>query len=84
MPYKSAQETEAWVSDSIDVAKALGCHNCFAGFFGEGDLREDPEGQEEVVRRLRKVAPKQKNLAVNLVIECCFSAEDAPGNHSAL
>lgn len=76
VPYKSAPETEAWVSDSIDVAKALGCTNVLLAFFGEGDLREDPEGQAEVVRRLRKVAPKAEKSGVNLAIESWLSAEE--------
>lgn len=76
VPYKSAPETEAWVRDSIDVAKALGCTNVLLAFFGEGDLREDPEGQAEVVRRLRKVAPKAEAMGVNLAIESWLSAEE--------
>lgn len=76
VPYKSAPETEAWVRDSIDVAKALGCTNVLLAFFGEGDLRKDPEGQAEVVRRLRKVAPKAEATGVNLAIESWLSAEE--------
>ncbi|MDN3688843.1 sugar phosphate isomerase/epimerase family protein [Cyclobacterium jeungdonense] len=76
VPYKSAPETEAWVSDSVEVAKALGCTNVLLAFFGEGDLREDPEGQAEVVRRLRKVAPKAEAVGVNLAIESWLSAEE--------
>lgn len=76
VPYKSAPETEAWVRDSIDVAKALGCTNVLLAFFGEGDLRDDPEGQAEVVRRLRKVAPKAEATGVNLAIESWLSAEE--------
>lgn len=76
VPYKSAPETEAWVRDSIGVAKALGCTNVLLAFFGEGDLREDPKGQAEVVRRLRKVAPKAEAMGVNLAIESWLSAEE--------
>ncbi|WP_163377717.1 sugar phosphate isomerase/epimerase family protein [Cyclobacterium sp. SYSU L10401] len=76
VPYKSAPETVAWVRDSIGVAKALGCTNVLLAFFGEGDLREDPEGQAEVVRRLRKVAPKAEAMGVNLAIESWLSAEE--------
>ncbi|WP_162343356.1 sugar phosphate isomerase/epimerase family protein [Cyclobacterium salsum] len=76
VPYKSAPETEDWVRDSIDVAKALGCTNVLLAFFGEGDLREDSEGQAEVVRRLRKVVPKAEAMGVNLAIESWLSAEE--------
>ncbi|SHM41635.1 Sugar phosphate isomerase/epimerase [Cyclobacterium lianum] len=76
IPYKSAPETVAWVNDSIDVARNLGCTNILLAFFGEGDLREDPEGQKEVVRRLREVAPKAERSGVNLAIESWLSAGD--------
>ncbi|SEJ14207.1 Sugar phosphate isomerase/epimerase [Cyclobacterium xiamenense] len=76
VPYKSAPETEAWVRDSIDVASALSCTNILLAFFGKGDLRDDPEGKAEVVRRLRKVAPKAEEMGVNLAIESWLSAEE--------
>ena len=76
VPYKSAPETEAWVRDSIDVASALSCTNVLLAFFGKGDLRDDPEGKAEVVRRLRKVAPKAADKGVNLAIESWLSAEE--------
>lgn len=76
VPYKSAPETVPWVRDSIDVAKNLGCTNVLLAFFGDGDLRNDPEGQGEVVRRLREVAPKAERAGVNLAIESWLSAED--------
>ncbi|WP_375584346.1 sugar phosphate isomerase/epimerase family protein [Cyclobacterium xiamenense] len=76
VPYKSAPETEVWVRDSIDVAKALSCTNVLLAFFGKGDLRDDSEGKAEVVRRLRKVAPKAEAMGINLAIESWLSAEE--------
>ncbi|GAB3007861.1 hypothetical protein GCM10027284_27590 [Cyclobacterium sediminis] len=76
VPYKSAPETEAWVSDSIDVAKALGCKNVLLAFFSAGDLRNDPSGKKEVIRRLKKVAPKAEAADVVLGIESWLSAEE--------
>ena len=76
VPYKSAPETEQWVSDSIDVAQALGCQVVLLAFFSKGDLHDDPAGQQEVVRRLRKVAPKAEKAGVILGIESWLSADE--------
>jgi L-ribulose-5-phosphate 3-epimerase len=76
VPYKSDERTERWVSDSIDVARALGVRVVLLAFFEKGDLRNDPEGQAEVVRRLKRVAPKAEQQNVVLGIESWLSAPD--------
>lgn len=76
VPYKSAPETEAWVSDSIDVAKAMGCKVILLAFFSKGDLKGDAAGTQEVIRRLRKVAPKAEKAGVILGIESWLSADE--------
>lgn len=76
IPYKSDPRTEAWVSDSIDVAKALGVKNVLLAFFYKGDLKNDPEGQKTVIERLKKVAPKAEKAGVVLGIESWLSARE--------
>lgn len=76
VPYKSDPRTEQWVSDSIDVARALDVRVILLAFFEKGDLRGDPDGQAEVVNRLRRVAPKAERLGVVLGIESWLSAPD--------
>jgi L-ribulose-5-phosphate 3-epimerase len=76
VPYKSAPETEAWVSDSIDVAKAMGCQVILLAFFSNGDLKGDAAGTQEVIRRLKKVAPKAEKAGVILGIESWLSADE--------
>ena len=76
VPYKSDPRTEQWVADSIDVAAALGVRVVLLAFFERGDLRSDPEGQAEVIRRLKSVAPKAERLGVILGIESWLSADD--------
>ncbi|MEO8962410.1 MAG: sugar phosphate isomerase/epimerase family protein [Ginsengibacter sp.] len=76
VPYKSEPETEEWVSDSIDVAKALGCTVVLLAFFGKGDLRGDETGIREVIRRLKIVAPKAEKAGVILGIESWLSADE--------
>ena len=49
VPYKSDPRTEPWVSDSIDCARALDVRVVLLAFFERGDLRNDAEGQAEVV-----------------------------------
>jgi sugar phosphate isomerase/epimerase len=74
VPYKSDERTVQWVSDSIDVAQALGVRVVLLAFFEKGDLRDDPAGQAEVVRRLKAVAPKAERQGVVLGIESWLSA----------
>lgn len=76
VPYKSDPRTEQWVSDSIDVAAALGVNVVLLAFFEKGDLRGDPDGQAEVVRRLKRVARKAGQLGVVLGIESWLSARE--------
>jgi len=76
VPYKSAPETEAWVSDSIDVAEALKVPVVLLAFFGNGDLKGDQKGTQEVIRRLKKVAPKAESQGITLGIESWLSADE--------
>lgn len=76
VPYKSAPETEEWVSDSIEVAQAMGCEVILLAFFSKGDLKGDEVGQKEVIRRLKKVAPKAEKAGVILGIESWLSADE--------
>jgi sugar phosphate isomerase/epimerase len=76
VPYKSDPRTEQWVSDSIDVAKALGVNVVLLAFFSKNDLRKDDAGKAEVVRRLKEVAPKAEKMGITLGIESYLSAEE--------
>ena len=76
VPYKSDPRTEQWVSDSIDVARALNARVVLLAFFDRGDLRDDADGQAEVIRRLKRVARKAEERGVILGIESWLSARD--------
>lgn len=76
VPYKSDPRTEQWVSDSIDVAQAFGVKVILLAFFSKNDLRNDPAGIQEVIRRLKKVAPKAEKAGVTLGIESYLTAEE--------
>ncbi len=75
IPYKSDPRTVKWVSDSIEVCQALGVRVVLLAFFSKGDLRDDPAGVDEVVRRLKVVAPKAEKAGVILGVESWLSAE---------
>ncbi len=74
VPYKSDPRTEEWVWDSIDVAKNLGAPVILLAFFSKNDLRNDDEGKKEVIKRLKKVAPKAEQMGVILGIESYLNA----------
>lgn len=76
VPYKSDPRTEAWVSQAIDIAKAMRQSIILMAFFGNGDLKNDPKGIDEVVTRLKKVAPKAEDAGVALCVESWLSAEE--------
>ena len=76
IPYKSDPRTEAWVQDSVDVAKALGVKNVLLAFFNNNDLRNDRKGTQVVIERLKAVAPKAEKAGVVLGIESWLSAPE--------
>jgi sugar phosphate isomerase/epimerase len=75
IPYKSDLRTVAWVEDCIGVCQALGMRVVLLAFFGNGDLRDDKAGIDEVVRRLKAVAPKAEKAGISLGIESWLSAD---------
>jgi len=79
IPYKSDPRTIAWVEDCVDVCRALDVRVVLLAFFGNDDLRDDKAGIDEVVRRLKAVAPKAEKAGVFLGIESWLSAEQHLG-----
>ncbi|QHV95439.1 sugar phosphate isomerase/epimerase family protein [Spirosoma endbachense] len=76
IPYKSDPRTEAWVQDSIDVAKSLGVKNILLAFFSNNDLKNDSKGTKVVIERLKAVAPKAEKAGIVLGIESWLSAPE--------
>lgn len=76
VPYRSDPRAEQWVSDSIDVAKALGVKVVLVPFFSQGDLRGADLGKKTVVERFKKVAPRAEREGVILGIESWLSADE--------
>ena len=76
VPYKSDPRTEQWLWDSIEVARNLSAPLVLLAFFNNNDLRNDPKGKQEVIRRLKKVAPHAEKNGVILGIESYLSADE--------
>ena len=76
VPYKSAPETEEWVWDSVETAKNLGVPVVLLAFFAKNDLRNDAAGTQEVISRLKKVAPHAEKNNIVLGIESYLSADE--------
>jgi sugar phosphate isomerase/epimerase len=75
VPYKSDPRTIPWVVGSVEACSALGTKVVLLAFFSKNDLRDDPAGKDEVVKRLKAVAPKAEKAGVILGIESWLSAE---------
>jgi sugar phosphate isomerase/epimerase len=76
VPYKSDPRAEQWVIDSIDVANAMDCKVVLLAFFSKGDLKNDAEGTQETIRRLKKVMPQAEEKNIVLGIESWLSAKE--------
>jgi sugar phosphate isomerase/epimerase len=76
IPYKSDPRTIEWVSDCVDVMVAMDVKVVLLAFFGKGDLKGDKAGTDEVVQRLKAVAPKAEKAGVTLGVESWLSAEE--------
>lgn len=76
IPFKSDPRTIGWVGDSVDACAAMGCGVVLLAFFSDGDLKGDKAGTDEVVRRLKGIAPKAEKAGVILGIESWLSADE--------
>jgi L-ribulose-5-phosphate 3-epimerase len=79
VPYKSDPRAEKWLDDSIDVCKGLGVSVVLLPCFEKGELLGDHKGIDEVVRRLKKVAPKAEDAGVIIGLETYLSAWETKG-----
>lgn len=76
IPYKSDPRAEQWVSDSINVAKAMGVKIVLLPFFHKGDLKDDLNGKQVTIKRLKKVMTKAEDNGIVFGIESWLDAEE--------
>ncbi len=74
--YKSDPRAERWVDQAIDVAQAMNQKIILLAFFGNGDLKNDVEGTNATVSRLKNIAPKAEKTGVTLGIESWLNATE--------
>ncbi len=75
-PYASDPDAEQWVVDCIEVMPKLNQRVVLLAFFGKGNLKDKPDAQKEVIRRLKKAAPGAEKAGVVLGIESTLNAEE--------
>jgi L-ribulose-5-phosphate 3-epimerase len=75
-PYSSDEQAEKWVEACVDVMTKMGQKRVLLAFFGSGDIKGKPELQKEVIRRLKRVAPKAEKAGVVLGLETWLDADD--------
>ena len=76
IPYATEPETETWVQQCVEVMPKLGVKVVLLAFFGRGDIKDKPDLQREVIRRLKKVAPKAEKAGVVLGVESWLNAQE--------
>jgi sugar phosphate isomerase/epimerase len=76
IPYKSDPRAERWVEKAIDVCKLMRTDIILLAFFGNGDLRNDAQGTDGTVARLKNIASKAEKAGVTLAIESWLSAAE--------
>ena len=80
-PLASDPRGPAWLDQSIDAARELDVRVVLVAFFGKGDLlgsdgKIKQDDVDEVVRRLKKAAPRAKEAGVVLAIENFLNGEE--------
>lgn len=73
-PYASDPRAEAWVAESIDVMVQLGVRAILLPFFVRGEIKGDDALQANVIRKLKRVAPKAERAGVVLGLETALDA----------
>jgi len=76
VPYAEDPRTEQWVADAVDVMPKVGVKVCLLAFFGRGNIKGERAKQDEVIRRLKKIAPRAEKAGVVLGVESWLNAED--------
>jgi L-ribulose-5-phosphate 3-epimerase len=75
-PYKSDAATEQWVIGSVAVARRMRQRVVLLAFFSNGDLVDDAAGVSEVIRRLKRLAPRAEAAGVIYGIESWLKVPD--------
>lgn len=75
-PFKEIPEAVDWARQGVEVTHQLGKDVMLMAFFGKNDLKNDEEGTEETIKRLKQVAPLAEEKGVILGLETTLSADE--------
>ena len=64
------------IPSGIDVCQAMPTKIILLAFFGKGDLKNNAQGTDAVVARLKNIAPRAEKAGVTLAIESWLSAAE--------
>ena len=74
-PYATDPAAERWVQECVDVMAAMDVKVVLLAFFGKGNIIDNRQLQDSVIRRLKKVAPKAEKAGVVLGLETRLDAD---------
>ncbi len=75
-PYASDPDAEQWVIDAVEIMPKLKQRVALLAFFSNGDIKNKPKEQQQVIERLKKVAPAAERAGVVLGIESWLDADE--------
>lgn len=76
VPLATDERAMPWVEQCIDVLPLLGQRCVLLAFFGAGDIKDRPDLQQAVIRRLKELAPKAERAKVVLGLETWLNADE--------
>ncbi len=76
VPYSSDLEAERWVDECVGVMAAMGVKRVLLAFFGRGNIKGNVALQDQVIARLKKVAPKAEKAGVVLGLETYLNVDE--------
>jgi sugar phosphate isomerase/epimerase len=75
-PLATVPETVDWVADCIDAMADMNIQQVLLAFFGNGDMKKQPEHQKIVIEKLKALAPKAAAKNKILAVESYLNAEE--------
>lgn len=76
VPLKTEAAAKQWVLDSVRVMQRMKQRLALLAFFAKGDLVDDAAGTDEVIRRLRLLAPRAADAGLVYGIESWLKAPE--------
>ena len=76
VPYASDANAERWVRECVEVMAKMNQKVVLLAFFSNGDIKGRRDLQDEVIRRLKKLAPRAEEAGVVLGVESWLDVDD--------